>query len=192
MLRILSTSTPRVLSTVYPSSSSPAFAGARTLLDTISACNTGWPITLRDVESEETAAAIARFVDGRVDELLERRIENTLSEDVFHEIAGFAQTRFTRLVNEEGFERKIGEFVSGRLDDLAKSTETLAETFTPETVAFSKVRMTSGRPSSIKLPTSPQSHTVHNRGVIKREVDDIRTAFADQKIYLARAHSPRS
>ena len=89
------------------------------------------------LKSEETAEAIAAFVDRQVDELLTRRVGDTLSEDAFNQILQFR----SRIVlhgwsAKHGFEQKIGDFVSGRLDDLARSNATLAETFTPETIAF--------------------------------------------------------
>jgi uncharacterized membrane protein YheB (UPF0754 family) len=184
--------TGELLSTVYPSFIDALPSQVRApILDTISALQ----YRLADyiaamLKGDETAIAIGRFVDARVDELLARRIDSTFDEDVFHEIAGFAQARFTRLVNEEGFERKIGEFVSGRIDDLAHSTETLAETFTPETVAFLKERIDSQVPPIVHhladIATS-QNTRKQIGALIKREVDDYYEQLSlIKKIFISR------
>ncbi|HBB86147.1 MAG TPA: hypothetical protein DC047_00855 [Blastocatellia bacterium] len=184
--------TGELLSTVYPSFIDALPAQVRApILDTISALQ----YRLADyiaamLKSEETAVAIGRFVDARVDELLARRIDTTFGEDVFHELAGFAQARFRRLVNEEAFERKIGEFVSGRLDDLANSTETLSETFTPETVAFLKERIDSQVPPIVHhladIATS-QNTRKQIGALIKREVDDYYEQLSlIKKIFISR------
>src|SRR6185295_3313732 len=90
--------TGELLSTVYPSFIDALPSQVRApILDTISALQ----YRLADyiaamLKSEETAVAIGRFVDARVDELLARRVDDTLSEDVFHEITDFVQARFVR------------------------------------------------------------------------------------------------
>jgi uncharacterized membrane protein YheB (UPF0754 family) len=184
--------TGELLSKVYPSFIDALPSQVRApILDTISALQYRLAEYIAAMlKSEETAAAIERFVDRQLDELLARRIENTFSEDVFHEITGFAQARFARLVNEEGFERKIADFVSGRLDDLAKSTETLAETFTPETVAFLKERIDSQVPPIVHhladIATS-QNTRKQIGALIKREVDDYYEQLSlIKKIFISR------
>src|SRR6266542_1044773 len=85
--------TSDLLATVYPSFIDALPAGARApILDTISALQ----YRLADyiaamLKSEETAAAVARFVDSRVDELLQRRIDTTLSEEAFNQILHFVE-----------------------------------------------------------------------------------------------------
>jgi len=184
--------TGELLAKVYPSFIDALPSQVRApILDTISALQYRLAEYIAAMlKSEETAAAIGRFVDARLDELLARRIENTFSEDVFSEIAGFARARFDRLVNEAGFEQKIGDFVSGRLDDLAKSTETLAETFTPETVAFLKERIDSQVPPIVHhladIATS-QNTRKQIGALIKREVDDYYEQLSlIKKIFISR------
>jgi len=184
--------TGELLSKVYPSFIDALPAQVRApILDTISALQYRLAEYIAAMlKSQETAAAIGRFVDRQLDELLARQIENTFSEDVFHEIAGFVQARFDRLVNEEGFEEKIGDFVSGRLDDLAQSTETLAETFTPETVAFLKERIDSQVPPIVHhladIATS-QNTRKQIGALIKREVDDYYEQLSlIKKIFISR------
>ena len=184
--------TGELLSKVYPSFIDALPSQVRApILDTISALQYRLAEYIAAMlKSEETASAIERFVDARLDEILSRRVDDTFSEDVFREIAGFARDRFVRLVNEEGFEQKIADFVSGRLDDLAKSTETLAETFTPETVAFLKERIDSQVPPIVQhladIATS-QNTRVQIGALIKREVDDYYEQLSlIKKIFISR------
>jgi uncharacterized membrane protein YheB (UPF0754 family) len=184
--------TQDVLGKVYPSFIDALPSAARgPILDTIAALQyrlADYIATM--LKSEDTAVAIGSFVDRQVDELLARRVGDTVSEDQFNKILDFVQARFGRLVNEEGLEEKISGFVSGRLDDLARSNATLAETFTPETVAFIKERIDSQVPPIVHhladIATSPSTRTQIG-ALIKREVDD----YYDQlslikKIFISR------
>ena len=184
--------TEDLLAKVYPSFIDALPSQARApILDTISALQYRLAEYIAAVlKSEETTVAIASFVDRQVDEILARRVGDTLSEDQFNKILHFAQARLARLVNEEGLEQKIGGFVSGRLDDLARSSATLAETFTPETVAFIKERIDSQVPPIVRhladIATSENTRTQIG-ALIKHEVDD----YYDQlslikKIFISR------
>ncbi len=135
--------TTELLSTVYPSLLDALPTGARApVLDTIAALQLRLAEHIaRVLKSEQTAEAIENFVDHQVDKLLERRLSDTVSEETFTQILGFAENRFHRLVSEEGFEAKVRTFVGERLDDLAGTHATLAEMFTPETVAIIKDRI---------------------------------------------------
>src|SRR6185369_1393021 len=133
---------------------------------------------------------IESFIDRQVDELLARRVGDTLSDEQFNKILQFVQARFARLVNEEGLEEKISGFVSGRLDDLARSNATLAETFTPETVAFIKERIDSQVPPIVHhladIATS-QNTRKQIGALIKREVDDYYEQLSlIKKIFISR------
>ncbi len=152
--------TGELLAKVYPSFIDALPSQVRApILDTISALQYRLAEYIATMlKSEETAAAIGRFVD--------------------------------RLVNEAGFAQKIGDFVSGRLDDLAKSTETLAETFTPETVAFLKERIDSQVPPIVHhladIATS-QNTRKQIGALIKREVDDYYEQLSlIKKIFISR------
>jgi uncharacterized membrane protein YheB (UPF0754 family) len=184
--------TQDLLGRVYPSFIDALPSQARApILDTISALQYRLAEYIAAMlKSEETTAAIESFIDRQVDELLARRVGETLSEDQFDKILLFIQNRFARLANEEGLEQKVRDFVSGRLDDLAHSNATLAETFTPETVAFIKERIDSQVPPIVHhladIATSPNTRTQIG-ALIKREVDD----YYDQlslikKIFISR------
>ena len=97
----------------------------------------------------------------------------------------------------EGFEAKVHEFVSGRLDDLAHSNATLAETFTPETIAFIKDRIDQQVPPIVHhLAEIATSQTTRKQigGFDKtRSRRVLRTTLALQKdLHFSRTHSPRS
>lgn len=142
------------------------------------------------LKSEETAETIASFVDRQIDELLARRVGDTLNDDAFNQILHFIQERLQRLVNEEGFEQKIANFVAGRLDDLARSNATLAETFTPETIAFIKERIDSQVPPIVHhladIATS-QNTRKQIGALIKLEVDEYYEQLSlIKKIFISR------
>lgn len=184
--------TEDLLATVYPSFIEALPAGARApILDTIS----GLQYRLADyiammLRSDETAVAVNRFVDTRVDDLLSRRIDDTLTPAAFQDIVRFVDERFQRLVTEEGFEEKVREFVSGRLDDLAKSDATLAETFTPETIALIKERVDQQVPPIVhQLADIATSQNTRRQigALIKREVDDYYQQLSLlKKIFISR------
>ena len=184
--------TKDLLAKVYPSFIEALPSQARApILDTISALQYRLAEYIAAMlKSEETAKAISGFVDRQVDELLVRRIEDIFSEDAFDQIRRFVADRFQRLVSEEGFEQKVRDFVSGRLDDLASSNATLAETFTPETVAFIKERIDSQVPPIVHhladIATS-QNTRKQIGALIKREVDDYYEQLSlIKKIFISR------
>lgn len=184
--------TSDLLATVYPSFIDALPSQARApILDTISALQYRLAEYIAAMlKSEETAEAISAFVDRQIDELLARRVGDTLNEDAVSQILQFVRSRFEHLVNEAGFEQKIGDFVSGRLDDLARSNATLAETFTPETIAFIKERIDSQVPPIVQhladIATS-QNTRKQIGALIKLEVDEYYEQLSlFKKIFISR------
>ncbi|MCA1575644.1 MAG: DUF445 domain-containing protein, partial [Acidobacteria bacterium] len=184
--------TADLLATVYPSFIDALPAGARTpVLDTISALQYRLAEYIAAMlKGEETAAAIARFVDGQIDQLLARPIAATLSDHALEQIPRFLEERFQDLVSEEVFKRKVREFISGRLDDLARSNATLADTFTPETVALIKERLDQQVPPIVHhlADIATSQNTRQQMGaLIKREVDDYYQQLSlIKKIFISR------
>ena len=181
-----------LLSTNYPSfiDALPSHARAP-ILDTISSLQYRLAEYIAEMlKSEETAEAISRFIDRQVDDLMNRRIGDTVTDDTFHSVLSFLESRFRRLVSEEGFEEKVRDFVSGRLDDLAQSSATLADTFTPESVAFIKERIDQQVPPIVHhladLATS-QNTRKQIGSLIKREVDEYYQQLSlFKKIFISR------
>ncbi len=132
-----------LLATVYPSLIEALPSGARApVLDTIAALQYRLAEHIASVlKSENTSLAIEAFVDRQVDKLLERQLNETISEETFTQIITFAGQTFHGLVSEAGFEEKVRAFVSARLDELAHSNATLAQMFAEETVAVLKDRI---------------------------------------------------
>jgi uncharacterized membrane protein YheB (UPF0754 family) len=142
------------------------------------------------LKSEETAEALSRFVDKRVDELLSQRLSEAVSPEAFEQVLGFVENRFRGIVGERGFESKVREFVSSRVDELADSRATLAEMFTPDTVAVIKERIDSQVPPIVQhltdLATSRDTRKQIG-ALIKREVDDYYKQLSFfKKIFVSR------
>jgi uncharacterized membrane protein YheB (UPF0754 family) len=181
-----------LLATVYPSFIDALPSQARIpILDTISSLQYRLAEYIAEMlKSEETAEAIDRFVDRQVDQLLNRQISDTLNDDTFVAIIRFVEERFNRLVSEEGFEEKVRDFVSGRLDDLAQSNATLADTFTPESVSFIKERIDQQVPPVVHhLADIATSRNTRKQigALIKREVDEYYEQLSlFKKIFISR------
>jgi uncharacterized membrane protein YheB (UPF0754 family) len=127
------------------------------------------------LRSEETAEAVSRFIDRRVDELLAQRLSETVGPETFEQVLGFVENRFRGVVTERGFESKVREFVSARVDELAQSRATLAEMFTPDTVSVIKERIDGQVPPIVQHLTELATNKGTRRQIgalIKREVDD--------------------
>lgn len=142
------------------------------------------------LRSEETSATISQFIDRRVDELLARRLDATVSEESFEKAVGFLEERFCGLMKEPALEAKIREFVGGRLEELAHSRATLAEVFTPDTIAVIKERIDRQLPPIVRhlaeMATNQKTRTQLG-GLIKREVDDYYEHLSFfKKIFISR------
>jgi uncharacterized membrane protein YheB (UPF0754 family) len=127
------------------------------------------------LRSEETAEAVIRFIDRRVDEILAQRLGEAVSPETFEQVLGFVENRFRGVVTERGFESKVREFVSMRVDELAASRATLAEMFTPDSVAVIKERIDSQVPPIVRKLTEIATNQGTRKQIgalIKREVDD--------------------
>ena len=184
--------TNELLSRVYPSFIDALPSQARgPILDTISALQYKLAEYIADMlKSEETAEAIENFIDKQVDELLERRVGDMVTEKSVDRVLNFVEQHLQRLTATEGFEAKVHEFVSGRLDELSRSNATLAETFTPETIVFIKDRIDQQVPPIVHhLAEIATSQTTRKQigGLIKHEVDDYYEQLSLlKKIFISR------
>src|SRR5918998_2498895 len=142
------------------------------------------------LRSEETVEAVNSFIDRRVDEILAQRLGETVGEETFAQVLGFVEGRFGAVVNERGFEQKVRDFVSERVDALAGSQATLAEMFTPDTVAVIKERVDAQVPAIVRRLTeiaTNRSTRTQMGALIKREVDDYyETLSFFKKIFISR------
>ena len=186
------TYTQELLGRVYPSFIDAVPSQARApILDTISALQYRLAEYITEMlKSDETAEAIERFVDKQVNELAERRLGDVVSAESVDHARDFVEQRLQRLMGTEEFEQKIRDFVSGRLDDLAHSNATLAETFTAETVAFIKERIDQQVPPIVHhladIATS-QGTRKQIGALIKLEVDQYYEQLSlFKKIFISR------
>jgi len=184
--------TGELLSRVYPSFIEALPSQARApILDTISALQYRLAEYIAQLlKSEETAQAIQHFVDKQVEELLERRVGEIVSRSAVDQLMSFVQQHLERVVGDDGFERKLRDFVSDRLEELAGSHATLAETLTPETIAFIKERIDSHVPPIVhqlaEIATS-QNTRKQMGALIKLEVDEYYQQLSLlKKIFISR------
>jgi uncharacterized membrane protein YheB (UPF0754 family) len=184
--------TDELLARVYPSFIEALPAQARApILDTISALQYRLAEYIAAMlKSEETAETIGRFVNKQVDELLDRRLSDLISADSLHQVQQFTEELLQRLISEEAFEQRVRDFVSGRLDDLARSNATLAETFTHDSIAFIKERIDSHVPPIVHhladIATS-QNTRKQIGALIKLEVDEYYEQLSlFKKIFISR------
>lgn len=127
------------------------------------------------LKSEETVETIHGFVERRVDEMLSRRVSDTLDEETFLKIIGFLETRIRSVVREPTFERKIEDFISRRVDDLANLQTPLGEMFTADAVALLKEKANGQiEPIIHQLAEIATAERTRNQisALIKREVHD--------------------
>ncbi len=181
-----------LLARVYPSFIDALPSQARApILDTISALQYRLAEYIAEMlKSEETAEAIQQFVDKQVNELLERRLGDMVSDHSLDRALDFVQQGLQRLIATEGFEIKVRDFVSGRLDELAHCNATLAETIRPETIAFIKDRIDQQVPPIVhhlaEIATS-QSTRKQIGALIKLEVDQYYEQLSlFKKIFISR------
>jgi uncharacterized membrane protein YheB (UPF0754 family) len=188
----VSSYTGDILARVYPSFLEALPSQARgPILDTISALQYRLAEYIGEMlESDETAEAIRNFVDKQVDELLERRVGDTITSESIEQFLHFVKQHLERLVDDEGFDQKLRSFVSARLDDLAGSESNLAEALTPETIAFIKDRIDSHVPPIVhhlaEIATS-QNTRKQIGALIKLEVDEYYQQLSLlKKIFISR------
>jgi len=90
------------------------------------------------LKNEETAQSIHGFVGRRVDDVLSRRISETIDDAMFTKILSFLEKRIRNVIAEPVFEQKIRDFINRRVDDLASTQTSLGEMFTPDAIAILK------------------------------------------------------
>jgi uncharacterized membrane protein YheB (UPF0754 family) len=142
------------------------------------------------LRSEETAEAVNGFIERRVDEVLAQRLSEVVEEETFEQSLAFVESRFRRIVSEPTFTSKVRDFVGARLEELAGSGATLAEMFTPETVAIIKQRIDRQVPPIVQHLAEIATHKKTRTQIgalIKREVDDYYQQLSFfKKIFVSR------
>ncbi|MGI8788237.1 MAG: DUF445 domain-containing protein [Pyrinomonadaceae bacterium] len=142
------------------------------------------------LKGEETSETIRGFINRRVDEMLSRRVSETIDDETFLKIIGFLENRIRSAIKEPAFERKIEDFISRRVDDLANTQTPLGEMFTEDAVALLKEKA-SGQiePVVHQLAEIATAERTRNQisALIKREVHDYYENLAFfKKIFVSR------
>lgn len=184
--------TEEILSRSYPSFIDALPRAARgPVLDGVAALQMRVAEHVADIlKSEETAQAVHNFIDRRVDELLAQRLGEAVGAETFESALRFVEERLRGVVTEPGFEAKVRDFVGARLEELSRSRATLAEMFTPETVAIIKERIDRQVPPIVQhlaeIATNPRTRGQIG-ALIKREVDDYYAQLSFlKKIFVSR------
>lgn len=142
------------------------------------------------LKNEETAQAIQSFVGRRVDDLLAQSLAETVGPDNLTQALGFVEQRFQDAVNDASLQERLRAFVGGRVDDLTNSQTTLAELFTPDTIALLKDRIAQQLPPIVQnlAEIAASERTRGNMGsLIKREVDEYYEDLSlIKKIFISR------
>jgi uncharacterized membrane protein YheB (UPF0754 family) len=92
----------------------------------------------RALKSEESLDAIYGFVERRVDEFLGQRVSDLVDDETFEKIVEFLGARVASSVRSAGFEEKIRDFISRRVDDLANTETPLGLMFTDDAIHLLK------------------------------------------------------
>jgi uncharacterized membrane protein YheB (UPF0754 family) len=90
------------------------------------------------LKSEETLESIHNFVERRVDEVLSKRVSETIDEENFHKILDFLESRVRSVVKEPVFEQKIRDFINKQVDGLMTTNISLGEMLTDDAVQILK------------------------------------------------------
>ncbi len=142
------------------------------------------------LKSEETVETIRGFVERRVDEVLSRRISETVDEETFTKIIGFLENRIRSVVKQPAFEQKIKDFISRQIDDLANTQTPLREMFTDDAVALLKEKAGGQiEPIVHQLAELATAERTRNQisALIKHEVHDYYENLAFfKKIFVSR------
>lgn len=184
--------TEELLGANYPSLVEALPSAARApVLDAIAALQNHIADFIADLlKSEAVADAVRSFIDRRLDDLLAHRLGDAINDDAFAKIVRFVEDGMQSVVTAPDFERRLRTFVGARLDELLHSRATLAEIFTPDTVALVKDRIDEQVPPIVsqlaEIATSSRTRTQIG-ALIKREVDDYYEQLSFfKKIFISR------
>ncbi len=127
------------------------------------------------LKNEETFRTIHGFVERRVDEVLSRRVSEVVNDEDFHKILDFLEKRIRSAVTEPGFEDKIMDFISRRVDDFANMQTPLNAMITDDAIELLKEKA-GGQVEPIihqlaELATAERTRTQIS-ALIKKEVND--------------------
>ncbi len=127
------------------------------------------------LQREETFETVYAFVERRVDEVLSQRVSEVVTDENFHQILDFLETRIRSAINEPGFEDKIMDFISRRVDDFANTETPLNRMFTDDAILLLKEKAAGQiEPIVHQLAELATAERTRNQisAIIKHEVND--------------------
>jgi uncharacterized membrane protein YheB (UPF0754 family) len=127
------------------------------------------------LQREETFETVYGFVERRVDEVLSQRVSEVVTDENFHQILDFLESRIRSAINEPGFEDKIMDFISRRVDDFANTETPLNRMFTDDAIALLKEKAGGQiEPIVHQLAELATAERTRNQisAIIKHEVND--------------------
>lgn len=184
--------TEDLLSQNYPSIVEALPANLREpILDAVSSLQLKIGTHIQTVlKNEETAQSISGFVERRVDEFLSQRVSQVITEEQFNKALGFLETRVRGILKEPILETKIRDFISRRVDDLAKTDLPVGDMFTPDAIQLLKEKAVEQiEPIVHQLANVATSERTRNQigALIKREVHNYYENLAFfKKIFVSR------
>jgi uncharacterized membrane protein YheB (UPF0754 family) len=96
---------------------------------------------IQTLRNEETAEAVRQFIERRVNDLLDKKVSEVVDDESFGQVLGFLETRLKGILQERALEKRIRDFVGGRLDDLTKTATPLGEIITADAIHLIKDRL---------------------------------------------------
>ena len=145
---------------------------------------------LQTLQSEETAAAIEKFVGNRINEVLQKRVAQVIDTDTFNRLLGFTEAKLKDILTEKALAQKVREFVGERVDDLANTQTSLREMLTEETILLVKERLGSQIQPIIRHlgEIATQERTRNQIGsLVKHEINDFYEQLPFfQRIFVSR------
>jgi uncharacterized membrane protein YheB (UPF0754 family) len=181
-----------LLSQDYPSLIESLPANLREpVLDAISSLQIKIGEHIRTVlKSEETVESISGFVTRRVDEFLSKRVSEVVDDEQFLKVVGFIESRVKGILKEDVLEQKVKDFINKRVNDLADSSMTLGDLFTPETIELLREKaLEQINPIVHQLAEIATSERTRNQisAMIKKEVHEFYENLAFfKKIFVSR------
>lgn len=144
------------------------------LLDTVFSFQSKISLYLTNsLRSEEVAASIDLFASRGIDQILSKRLSETIEENDFDYIVKFIQTKTFNSLKSPYFEKKIEEFVSYQIDNILSSQVNLEELLTHDSVELIKEKASEQiRPFIHQLAEIAASERTKNQiaSIVKREV----------------------
>ncbi|MCX7639122.1 MAG: DUF445 domain-containing protein [Pyrinomonadaceae bacterium] len=96
---------------------------------------------VNSLKSPVVAASVNDFASRKADQLLAKRLAETLEEDDFSQIKDFLKIKVHKALKSHYLEKKVEEFVSYQMDEVFRSEANLETLFTPDSIELMKEKI---------------------------------------------------